>query len=218
MNVEKGQSPDGSSFVKIEIGSLPEGGDDEAAVPWSNDSAEDEEDEDIRTIDDLAASVGMGGEVDETAMGAASNEAAAALESSSSSTSSSNSSSADEQAAGKQAGEEEDDDEADQLQRWQQQAAAAEAEAEVRESGPANNNSGFLSRSLRDEVASMTEALLQSGNGGGFTDADGGCWAVCVQLACGLCFLLLPVGAAVRGQEAQISPLSCICLLLLPCD
>ncbi|KAL4854555.1 Protein EXECUTER 2 [Chlorella vulgaris] len=173
VNVEKGQSPDGSSFVKIEIGSLPEGGDDEAAVPWSNDSTEDEDDEDIRTIDDLAASVGVGGEVDETAMGAASNEAAAALESSSSSTSSSSSSSsADEQAAGKQAGEEEEDDEADQLQRWQQQAAAAEAEAEVRASGPANSNSGFLSRSLRDEVASMTEALLQSGNGSGFTDAD----------------------------------------------
>jgi hypothetical protein len=176
VNVEKGQSADGSSFVKIEIGSLPEGGDDEAAVPWSNDSAEDEEDEDIRTIDDLAASVGVDGEVDETAMGAASNEAAAALESSSSSSSSS----ADEQAAGKQAGEDKEDDEADQLQRWQQQAAAAEAEAEVRESGPANSNSGFLSRSLRDEVASMTEALLQSGNGSGFTDADGGC---CVRAA-----------------------------------
>lgn len=77
MSVERGQTEDGAAFVRIEISSLAEdSSDDEGSATGPGPLAQHEEEEEgegeaeeegeaddgIRTIDDLAASVGMGGE------------------------------------------------------------------------------------------------------------------------------------------------------------
>ena len=71
---------------------------------------------------------------------------------------------ADDAEAASAAGAGGEEEEVRQLQRWQQQAA----EAAGGEAGAPGRR-----RSLRDEVAAMTEALLQGGDGG-FSDSEGG--------------------------------------------
>ncbi|EFN57162.1 hypothetical protein CHLNCDRAFT_51231 [Chlorella variabilis] len=149
VSVEKGRNDDGSSFVKIEIASRGEDGDDEGGLPPGGEVAraegEDEDDLDIRTIDDLAASVGM--TAADLGMHLAGGSSRAG---------------ADDAEAASAAGAGGEEEEVRQLQRWQQQAA----EAAGGEAGAPGRR-----RSLRDEVAAMTEALLQGGDGG-FSDSE----------------------------------------------
>jgi hypothetical protein len=192
VSVEKGRNEDGSAYVKIEIGgSQPGDSEDDDDLGMGGAELADGDlsmmdDDDIRTIDDLAASLGVDLEDDE---GDDSEPLTAQTEADGSpSSSSSSSSSATSFRINLSGGDLSEasgllqEGEAEQLARWRAQAAAAEG---------AISSSGFAttsgSSSLQEEVDAVTEALLQSGGGSGDDDylPDGvwawDAWGACVH-------------------------------------
>ena len=194
MSVENGRNEDGSAYVKIEIGGSQPGEDDDGGLGMggaelADMDAElammDDDDDDIRTIDDLAASLGVDLDDDEGAELEPLGQQAEADGSPSSSSNASASSSASSfriNLSGRDLSQSSgllQEGEAEQLARWRAQAAAAEGA--ISSSGFATSSSSSGS-SLQDEVDAITEALLQSGDGGGSSDDDylpEGVWARC---------------------------------------
>ncbi|KAL4425295.1 hypothetical protein ABPG75_009311 [Micractinium tetrahymenae] len=112
VSIEQGQNEDGSAFMKIEIGSVAEDEDDEEVdfQQAAADYGQEEDDDGIRTIDDLAASVGVQ-DIQELA-----------------SSSSDNSSGRQGDEASASRGEV-DEEEAEELARWRQEAASGSGPA-----------------------------------------------------------------------------------------
>jgi hypothetical protein len=182
VSVEKGRNEDGSAYVKIEIGgSQPVDSEDDDLGMGGAELADADlammDDDDIRTIDDLAASLGVDLEDDE---GDDSEPLLPQAEADGSPSSSSSASSFRINLSGGDLSEASgllQEGEAEQLARWRAQAAAAEG---------AISSSGFAttsgSSSLQEEVDAVTEALLQSGGGSGDDDylPDGArAWGAC---------------------------------------